>query len=103
MMESKKANGYTLASDKDKSDEYLGSPECKSQPPKGSVGSERIVDSGYAYVVLVSAFMLNMFMSAQFGTLGIWMVEYLHYFNIGKTPITWIAASQMFCGYFLGK
>ena len=63
----------------------------------------RNIDSGYAWVVLLSAFMLNFFMSGQFGTLGIYLVEYFHYFDVGRAPISYIGACQMFVGYFLGK
>jgi len=60
------------------------------------------IDSGYAWVILAVAFTLNVFMSGQFGTLGIYLVEFLHYFDTKKAPISYIGACQMFVGYFMG-
>ena len=55
-------------------------------------------DHGYAWVALAAMFFLNVLHSASFATLGIFIVEFLSYFETSKQKITWIGAIQMFVG-----
>jgi len=59
-------------------------------------------DGGYAWVVLFSGFMLNVFTAGNFAILGIFLVEFLHHFQVTKATVTWIGALQMCVGNFAG-
>jgi len=59
-------------------------------------------DEGYAWVVLFAGFMLQVFGAGNFCILGIFMVEFLHHFQVTKATVTWIGALNMSVGFFTG-
>ncbi len=60
-------------------------------------------DHGYAWIVVAgAAFMGGMTAFAVCG-LGVLMVEYIHYFNITKTQVSWIGTSNQIVGTLSGR
>ena len=53
-------------------------------------------DKGYSWVILVAATALSILVSSCYNTFGIYYVEFLEYFQVDKTGLSWIGAFQMF-------
>ena len=58
-------------------------------------------DGGYAWVILLSAFLSAVIYSANFSSLGIHFVEFIDYFQVDKWRIT-ILGSLLMTGITLG-
>ena len=53
-------------------------------------------DKGYSWVILAASTLLSILMSSCSSTFGIYYVEFLEYFQVNKTELSWIGACQMF-------
>ncbi len=59
-------------------------------------------DHGYAWLILAgSAFMSGMGAFHICG-LGVFMVEYMHYFNLTKSQVAWVSTCYMVLGPISG-
>ncbi len=60
-------------------------------------------DQGYAWVVLVAVFFYNVLVSIQFAAVGVFLVEFRHYFETSRSMVAWIGSTTVTVGSFLGK
>ena len=61
------------------------------------------VDTGYAWIVLACATLINCSMGMFAGGMGIMMVEFTHFFNISKTVTAWVGACAFVTGPVMGE
>ena len=55
-----------------------------------------VKDKGYSWVILTASTLLNMLMASSYSTNGIYYVEFIQYFQVDKTELSWIGACQLF-------
>ena len=68
----------------------------------GIKGRETSHDGGYSWVVLAASFMMSVHYSFSLSHFGIFLVEYIEYFNVKKSTLIWIGALLLFVGFALG-
>ncbi len=67
------------------------------------MGLHSPIDGGYAWIVLAGGMLQNAHFGLYVSGMGILMVEYVHYFHISVTEVSWISTSAMVIGPLIGK
>ena len=60
-------------------------------------------DTKYSWVVLAAATCMTILMGIHVGALGILLVEFIHYFQLKKSQVTWIGACSSIIGPVAGN
>ncbi len=60
-------------------------------------------DGGYSWVILAAVVLQCILMGIQYAPLGVFIVEWVEYFNYSQAAITSIATCSYSTGYLSGK
>ena len=70
--------------------------------PNGADPHTPATDRGYAWLVLLVCFMIDVLYSSSF-MVGIFLVEFKHHFGVSATRVSWVSALQHSVGPIAGK